>query len=137
MCWCGRQDLNLHALRHSLLKAARIPIPPRPHVKISDTDFERRTGIGPVTFSLARRHSTGELTPRSGAETRSCTQITCSSDKRLDYLGHLGIVLMDSNPLHTGYFTKNATQLPEVLCGRWRTRTPDIFSVNEALYQLS
>lgn len=25
--------------------------------------FERRTGIEPVTFSLARRHSTGELTP--------------------------------------------------------------------------
>lgn len=29
--WCGREDLNLHALRHSLLKTARIPIPPRPH----------------------------------------------------------------------------------------------------------
>lgn len=28
--------------------------------------FERRTGIGPVTFSLARRHSTGELPPRHG-----------------------------------------------------------------------
>ena len=30
--WCGRQDLNLHGLLHSLLKAARIPIPPRPRL---------------------------------------------------------------------------------------------------------
>ncbi len=30
--------------------------------------FERRTGIGPVTFSLARRHSTGELPPLHGRE---------------------------------------------------------------------
>ncbi len=29
--WCGREDLNLHTLRYSLLKTARIPIPPRPH----------------------------------------------------------------------------------------------------------
>ena len=28
--WCGREELNLHTLRYSLLKAARIPIPPRP-----------------------------------------------------------------------------------------------------------
>ncbi len=27
---CGREDLNLHALRHSLLKTARLPVPPRP-----------------------------------------------------------------------------------------------------------
>ena len=29
---CGREDLNLHALRHSLLKTARIPVPPRPRL---------------------------------------------------------------------------------------------------------
>ncbi len=29
---CGREDLNLHALRHSHLKTACIPISPRPHV---------------------------------------------------------------------------------------------------------
>ncbi len=30
----------------------------------NDSDMERRTGFEPVTFSLGRRHSTAELTPR-------------------------------------------------------------------------
>ena len=30
--WCGREDSNFHALRHSDLNAARLPIPPRPHI---------------------------------------------------------------------------------------------------------
>ena len=28
--WCGREDLNLHDLRHRYLKPACLPIPPRP-----------------------------------------------------------------------------------------------------------
>jgi hypothetical protein len=28
--WYGREDLNLHTLRHQLLKLACLPIPPRP-----------------------------------------------------------------------------------------------------------
>ena len=30
--WCGREDSNLHGLLHSDLNAARLPVPPRPHV---------------------------------------------------------------------------------------------------------
>ncbi|CAN1721851.1 protein of unknown function [Hyphomicrobium sp. 1Nfss2.1] len=30
--WCGRRDLNPHALRHWNLNPARLPIPPRPRV---------------------------------------------------------------------------------------------------------
>ena len=33
-------------------------------------NFERRTGIEPATFSLARRHSTGELPPHFSANRR-------------------------------------------------------------------
>ena len=29
--WCGRQESNLHALRHTHLKRARLPIPPPGH----------------------------------------------------------------------------------------------------------
>src|SRR5216110_2861484 len=32
--WCGREDSNFHALRHSDLNAARLPIPPRPHIMV-------------------------------------------------------------------------------------------------------
>src|SRR5262249_39042792 len=28
--WCGRRDLNPHALRHGNLNPARLPVPPRP-----------------------------------------------------------------------------------------------------------
>ncbi len=30
--WCGAQDLNLHALRHTVLSRARLPIPPAPRL---------------------------------------------------------------------------------------------------------
>ena len=30
--WCGRWDLNPHALRHTALNRARLPIPPRPQL---------------------------------------------------------------------------------------------------------
>ena len=30
--WCGREDSNFHGFPHSDLNAARLPIPPRPHV---------------------------------------------------------------------------------------------------------
>jgi hypothetical protein len=30
VCWCGRQELNLHIFRYQLLRLARLPIPPRP-----------------------------------------------------------------------------------------------------------
>ena len=29
--WCGRRDLNPHALRRQILNLVRLPIPPRPH----------------------------------------------------------------------------------------------------------
>ena len=31
--WCGRRDLNPHESLHWNLKPARLPIPPRPHIK--------------------------------------------------------------------------------------------------------
>jgi hypothetical protein len=34
--WCGREDSNFHGLPHSDLNAARLPIPPRPHVVEAD-----------------------------------------------------------------------------------------------------
>lgn len=33
--WCARKDLNLHALRHQLLKLACLPIPPLAHTVYS------------------------------------------------------------------------------------------------------
>ena len=38
MFWCGREDSNFHGLPHSDLNAARLPIPPRPHVVGAGTD---------------------------------------------------------------------------------------------------
>ena len=34
LIWCGRRDLNPHELLHWNLKPARLPIPPRPHIKL-------------------------------------------------------------------------------------------------------
>ena len=55
-------------------------------------------------------------------EAQSRTEIACSSDKCLDHLGYF------TNYLIVNYFFR---------CGPKRTRTSDIFDVNEALYQLS
>ena len=44
-CWCGRRDLNPHELLHWNLKPARLPIPPRPHIKLL-----------PCFFSFAKTH---------------------------------------------------------------------------------
>ena len=30
--WCGREDLNLHTVRHQILSLACLPIPPRPRL---------------------------------------------------------------------------------------------------------
>ncbi len=40
--WCGREDSNFHGLPHSDLNAARLPIPPRPHMVEAGTDRPRR-----------------------------------------------------------------------------------------------
>ena len=37
--WCGRRDLNPHELLHWNLKPARLPIPPRPHIKLNASSF--------------------------------------------------------------------------------------------------
>lgn len=34
--WCGRRDLNSHGLLHYRLKIARLPVPPRPHMKLNN-----------------------------------------------------------------------------------------------------
>ena len=39
--WCGQEDSNLHGLPHCHLKAARLPIPPRPQ-KCGMTPVPRR-----------------------------------------------------------------------------------------------
>ncbi len=43
-----------------------------------------------------------------GAETRSCTQITCFSDTRLHYVGHLGV---DDGGLEPPTFSARQTGL--------------------------
>ena len=50
MCWCGREDSNFHGLPHSDLNAARLPIPPRPHV----TKVPVRTGPRHVANQFRR-----------------------------------------------------------------------------------
>ena len=32
--WCGREESNLHALRHQILSLACLPVPPRPQTKM-------------------------------------------------------------------------------------------------------
>ena len=40
--WCGRRDSNSHDSRHSHLKAARLPISPRPHFQIFSSQLDLR-----------------------------------------------------------------------------------------------
>ena len=59
---CPRQDSNLHVEKHTHLKRARLPIPPL-GLKFRNTEveyflFERKTGLGPATPTLARLCST-------------------------------------------------------------------------------
>ena len=59
---CPRQDSNLHVVKHTHLKRARLPIPPL-GLKFRKTEveyfsFERKTGLGPATPTLARLCST-------------------------------------------------------------------------------
>ena len=59
---CPRQDSNLHVEKHTHLKRARLPIPPL-GLKFRKTEveyllFERKTGLGPATPTLARLCST-------------------------------------------------------------------------------
>ena len=101
---------------HEILSLARLPIPsPRlilaarpgfePGLETSKAsglpladlaiNFERRTGLEPVTFSLATRYSTTELPPLDTAislcaRARNCTGISCFSDTRRDCLGYPG-----------------------------------------------
>ena len=62
---CPRQDSNLHVEKHTHLKRARLPIPPlgleelKPiPVLVVFKMFERKTGLGPATPTLARLCST-------------------------------------------------------------------------------
>ena len=62
---CPRQDSNLHVVKHTHLKRARLPIPPlgleelKPiPVLVVFKMFERKTGLGPATPTLARLCST-------------------------------------------------------------------------------
>src|SRR5215217_344437 len=62
--WCGREDSNFHALRHSDLNAARLPIPPRPHCVV---EASRRSGeeSGDVAKDLANhKHLNGDFFAR-------------------------------------------------------------------------
>ena len=58
--WCGREDSNFHGLPHSDLNAARLPIPPRPHVR-------RPVGTGPRHVANRFRRNKGVAPHSSGA----------------------------------------------------------------------
>ena len=60
---CPRQDSNLHVVKHTHLKRARLPIPPlglrrSPSCFGSFRMSERKTGLEPATPTLARSCST-------------------------------------------------------------------------------
>ena len=61
---CPRQDSNLHVVKHTHLKRARLPIPPLGLRKSFTSCFgdiqhvERKTGLEPATPTLARSCST-------------------------------------------------------------------------------
>ena len=62
---CPRQDSNLHVVKHTHLKRARLPIPPLGLEELKSIPvlvvfkmFERKTGLGPATPTLARSCST-------------------------------------------------------------------------------
>ena len=62
---CPEQDSNLHVVKHTHLKRARLPIPPpghknrgRPPTRCLFRMYERQTGLGPATSTLARSRST-------------------------------------------------------------------------------
>ncbi len=52
--WCGREDLNLHTVRHQILSLACLPIPPRPRLlTLLSFDLAIKYCISTVaTFSL-------------------------------------------------------------------------------------
>src|SRR6185437_631314 len=52
--WCGREDSNFHALRHSDLNAARLPIPPRPHIMVGPRRGEARERLANDLRALKR-----------------------------------------------------------------------------------
>ena len=49
--WCGREESNLHALRHQILSLACLPVPPRPLKVVRPPGFE------PGTYGLEGRCS--------------------------------------------------------------------------------
>ena len=61
---CPRQDSNLHVVKHTHLKRARLPIPPLGLRRSFTSCFgdiqhvERKTGLEPATPTLARSCST-------------------------------------------------------------------------------
>ncbi len=86
-------------------KAAILPL--------DDLAMERVTGFAPVTFSLARRHSTTELHPLAVPRDR---------------------VELSSHVFQTRAVTTLATSANIFnVCGRERTRTSDLLCVRETL----
>ena len=62
---CPEQDSNLHVVKHTHLKRARLPIPPPGLEDLSPISrplgvyyYERQTGLEPATPTLARLCST-------------------------------------------------------------------------------
>ena len=63
--WCGREGLNLHALRHWILNPARLPVPPRPHFYIQQQNavkikvFNCYTKVSSTKSSVSASSTTG------------------------------------------------------------------------------
>jgi hypothetical protein len=63
--WCPEQDLNLHALRHTVLSRARLPIPPsgRTFIVPRQAAAASRTPLWPP-FRIGRSDSASEIAGR-------------------------------------------------------------------------
>ena len=55
LIWCGRRDLNPHESLHWNLKPARLPIPPRPHIKFEASFSEASIIIAQYILIVKRK----------------------------------------------------------------------------------
>ena len=56
--WCGRQELNLHVVKHQSLNLARLPIPPRPQIfSFMDKGSRARVTLAVPEIHLSRYRS--------------------------------------------------------------------------------
>ena len=77
--WCGRRDLNPHALRHENLNLACLPIPPRPP-DVCPIAVEGHRGVprGPNRGPLSPRPASGQFSAPDDAQIAEITAASAS-----------------------------------------------------------